>query len=92
MNVNSAACCRDKRGIGAVLLFYIWDMNTIVFAGSFMTTTRDEEWMTTCVYEHCLILWDLINDKMCVIYIFWNMASRLILNNLRCVCIRQFVN
>ena len=55
--------------LGRLPILYIWEMNTIVLAGSFTTAAGDEEWVTTCVYELGFILRELINDKLYVIYI-----------------------
>lgn len=48
-------------------LLCIWDENTVIFVGSFMTTTVNER---PHVFERCLILRGLINGKLFVIYVF----------------------
>lgn len=54
--------------------FYIWDGSSSL-CWQLYDSTEDKEWMTTCVHEHCFVLWELINDKLCVIYIFGNVAG-----------------
>lgn len=74
VDVKSTSSRRNKRGVWAVA-YFTFETWTLAFVGSFYDGTGDEEWMTTCFYEHCFVLWELINDKLHVIYIIGNIAD-----------------
>lgn len=75
MHIKFIAVCRDRCGVWADNFLYVWLASTVVLAASQLSQEIVNEWPH--MFQCCLLLWELINDKQHVIYMFgiWLVVS-----------------